>query len=63
MQLWCDGNLDDVPAFEKQKRRKVCFVIEPLHLWNSIAHMALTQDCELLNTLQADFKCIETESL
>jgi type I restriction enzyme M protein len=32
------------------------------HLWNSIANLARTQNAELLNTLQAGFKYIETES-
>ena len=62
LQLWYEGNLADAPAFEKQMRRKVHYVIEPLHLWSSIASMARTQDAELLNTLQAGFKYIETES-
>lgn len=62
LQLWYEGNLDDVPEFEKQMRRKVHYVIEPLHLWSSIAHMARTQDSEMLSTLQAGFKYIETES-
>lgn len=62
LQLWYEGNLDDVPAFEKQMRRKVHYVIEPLHLWSSIAQMARTQDGELLRTLQQGFKYIETES-
>ena len=62
LQLWYDANLDDVPEFERQMRRKVHYVIEPLHLWSSIAHMARTQDAELLHTLQAGFKYIETES-
>jgi len=43
-------------------RRKVHYVIQPPHLWNSIANMARTQNGELLNTLQAGFKYIETES-
>jgi len=43
-------------------RRQVHDVIEPQHLWNSMAQMARTQDSELLNTLQAGFKYIETES-
>jgi type I restriction enzyme M protein len=38
------NNPDDVPEFEKQMRRKVHYVIEPQHLWNSIAEMARTQD-------------------
>jgi type I restriction enzyme M protein len=43
-------------------RRKVHYVIQPAHLWNSIANLARTQNAELLNTLQAGFKYIETES-
>ncbi|MDP3137216.1 MAG: type I restriction-modification system subunit M, partial [Burkholderiaceae bacterium] len=55
-------NPDDVQAFEKQMRRKVHYVILPMHLWSSIAHMARTQNPELLNVLQSGFKYIETES-
>ena len=62
LALWYANNVDDVPAFEKQMRRKVHYVIEPQHLWNSIANLARTQNGELLNTLQAGFKYIETES-
>jgi type I restriction enzyme M protein len=62
LQLWYSRNTEDVAEFEKQMRRKVHYVIEPLHLWNSIANMARTQNRELLNTLQAGFKYIETES-
>ena len=62
LAVWYENNLDDVPAFEKQMRRKVHYVIQPRHLWNSIASMARTQNAELLNTLQAGFKYIETES-
>jgi type I restriction enzyme M protein len=62
LQLWYESNLSDVPAFEKQMRRKVHYVIKPEHLWNSIANLARTQDAFLLNTLQAGFKYIETES-
>ncbi|MBZ9857982.1 type I restriction-modification system subunit M [Mesorhizobium sp. CA13] len=62
LQAWYDENPDDVPEFEKQMRRKVHYVIQPPHLWNSIANMARTQDGELLNTLQAGFKYIENES-
>jgi type I restriction enzyme M protein len=51
-----------VPEFEKQMRRKVHYVIEPQHLWSNIANMARTQDIDLLHTLQAGFKYIETES-
>jgi type I restriction enzyme M protein len=59
---WYAKNVDDIPAFEKQMRRKVHYVIQPAHLWNSIANLARTQNAELLNTLQAGFKYIETES-
>ncbi len=62
LALWYAGNVDDIPAFEKQMRRKVHYVIQPAHLWNSIANLARTQNAELLNTLQAGFKYIETES-
>jgi len=62
LSLWYANNPDDVPEFEKQMRRKVHYVIQPTHLWNSIANMARTQNGELLNTLQAGFKYIETES-
>lgn len=62
LQLWYEGNPDDVPEFEKQMRRKVHYVIEPQHLWSSIARMARTQDGELLRTLQQGFNYIETES-
>jgi len=62
LALWYAHNVDDIPAFEKQMRRKVHYVIKPEHLWNSIANLARTQNAELLNTLQAGFKYIETES-
>ncbi len=55
-------NKKDVSDFEKQMRRKVHYVIQPSHLWNSIAEMARTQNGKLLNTLQAGFKYIENES-
>lgn len=62
LAVWYADNAADVPEFEKQMRRKVHYVIEPRHLWNSIAHMARTQHAGLLNTLQEGFKYIETES-
>ena len=62
LSVWYENNGGDVPAFEKQMRLKAHYVIRPEHLWTSIAHMAKTQDDELLNTLQAGFKYIETES-
>ncbi|WP_395667368.1 type I restriction-modification system subunit M [Rhodoferax sp.] len=62
LAVWYADNAADVPEFEKQMRRKVHYVIEPQHLWSSIASMARTQDGELLHTLQEGFKYIETES-
>jgi len=62
LAIWYANNPDDVADFEKQVRRKVHYVIKPDHLWASIANLARTQNGELLNTLQAAFKYIETES-
>ena len=62
LSVWYDRNPGDVPAFEKQMRLKAHYVIRPDHLWASIAHMARTQNGELLNTLQAGFKYIENDS-
>ncbi len=62
LALWYANNVDDIPEFEKQMRRKVHYVIQPAHLWNSIANLARTQNAELLNTLQAGFKYIQDES-
>ena len=62
LALWYASNVKDTAEFEKQMRRKVHYVIRPEHLWSSIANMARTQNTELLNTLQAGFKYIETES-
>jgi type I restriction enzyme M protein len=59
---WYTQNAHDIPDFEKQMRLKVHYVIKPEHLWNSIANQARMQDAELLSTLQAGFKYIETES-
>lgn len=62
LAVWYEQNPKDVAEFEKQMRRKVHYVIQPQHLWGSIAEMARTQDRELLNTLQAAFSYIENES-
>jgi type I restriction enzyme M protein len=62
LALWYANNVDDIPSFEKQMRRKVHYVIQPQYLWNSIANLARTQNADLLSTLQAGFKYIETES-
>ena len=62
LSVWYEQNPGDVSAFEKQMRLKAHYVIRPEHLWASIAHMARTQNGELLNTLQDGFKYIENES-
>jgi len=62
LSVWYEQNEDDVPAFEKQMRRKVHYVIEPAHLWSSIAELARTQHDDLLLTLQQGFKYIENKS-
>jgi type I restriction enzyme M protein len=46
--------VDDIPEFEKEMRRKVHYVIQPPHLWSSIANQVRTQNAELLNTLQSE---------
>lgn len=62
LQLWYEENLEDVPEFEKQMRRKVHYVIEPQHLWDSVVEHARTQSKYLLDTLYEGFKYIENES-
>jgi len=60
--IWYVANEEDVPAFEKQMRRKVHYVVKPDHLWNNISEMARTQNGELLLTLEEGFRYIENES-
>ncbi|MBL1275658.1 MAG: type I restriction-modification system subunit M [Ectothiorhodospiraceae bacterium] len=62
LAVWYEQNVEDIPAFEKQMRRKVHYVIEPQHLWGSIAELARNQHADLLKTLQQGFKYIENES-
>ena len=62
LQVWYEENPSDVAAFEKQMRRKVHYVVEPAHLWSSIAELARTQHDDLLLTLQQGFKYIENKS-
>lgn len=62
LQLWYEGNLEDVEEFEKQMRRKVHYVIKPQYLWSNITEMARTQDDELLVILDRGFKYIQDES-
>lgn len=60
--LWYEKNAEDIPAFEKQMRRKVHYVLEPQYLWSNISELARKQDDELLDTLQKGFKYIENKS-
>ncbi|EIC21146.1 type I restriction-modification system subunit M [Thiorhodovibrio frisius] len=62
LALWYQANAADVPAFEKQMRRKVHYVIHPDYLWTSIFDRARTQNAELLQTLERGFQYIENES-
>jgi type I restriction enzyme M protein len=62
LALWYEANKDDTVEFEKQMRRKVHYVIEPAHLWSSIAELARMQSKELLRTLESGFKYIENQS-
>jgi len=62
LQLWYEGNENDVAEFEKQMRRKVHYVIEPRYLWGNIVQLAKEQNDDLLNTLQKGFKYIEEQS-
>ena len=59
---WYDDNPNDTAQFEKLMNRKLHYVIAPQYLWSHIAHLARTQDDELLTTLQKGFKYIEEDS-
>ncbi len=62
----CLSGTSTTPTMWRRSRSrcgyKAHYVIQPPHLWNSIAYMARTQNGELLNTLQAGFKYIENDS-
>jgi type I restriction enzyme M protein len=62
LSVWYAENAAEVSDFEKQMRRKVHYVIEPQHLWSSIAELARIQNGELLHTLEKGFKYIENQS-
>lgn len=62
LTLWYASNPDDHKQFEDQMRRKVHYVIEPKHLWSSIAELARTQHYDLLHRLEDGFRYIENES-
>ena len=62
LSVWYETNINDVPEFEKQMRRKIHYVIEPQYLWRNISELARTQNGDLLNTLEKGFKYVENES-
>ncbi|KIQ60268.1 type I restriction-modification system subunit M [Pseudomonas fluorescens] len=62
LAIWYEENERDIEDFEKQMRLKVHYVIEPQHLWSSVAEMARTHDHDLLDTLWKGFKYIEEKS-
>jgi len=62
LAIWYEDNAADTEDFEKQMRLKVHYVIEPQHLWSSVAEMARTQHDDLLDTLWKAFKYIEEKS-
>lgn len=62
LAIWYEENERDIEDFEKQMRLKVHYVIEPQHLWSSVAEMARTHDHDLLDTLWKGFKYIEEQS-
>ena len=51
LQTWYNENPNDTELFEKQMRRKIHYVIEPLYLWDNIVELARTQSNDLLQTL------------
>jgi type I restriction enzyme M protein len=59
---WYEENEADIPAFEKQMRKKVHYVIKPQYLWSNIAELARRQDDDLLITLEEGFRYIENQS-
>jgi len=62
LTIWYEKNINDIPEFEKQMRRKVHYVIKPEYLWSNISEMARTQDKELLDIIDKGFRYIENES-
>ena len=62
LQTWYDENPNDTELFEKQMRRKLHYVIEPLYLWDNIVELARKQSNELLQTLEKGFNYIEDKT-
>ena len=59
---WYAQNPEEIAGFETYMRRKIHFVIRPVHLWSHIAELARTQSDDLLTTIEQGFKFIEEES-
>ena len=62
LQTWYNENPNDTELFEKQMRRKIHYVIEPLYLWDNIVELARTQSNDLLQTLEKGFNYIEDKT-
>lgn len=62
LQTWYNENPNDTELFEKQMRRKIHYVIEPLYLWDNIVELAKTQSNDLLLTLEKGFNYIEDKT-
>jgi type I restriction enzyme M protein len=62
LKVWYAQNPGDIQLFEDQMRRRIHYIIKPQYLWTHIAHLARTQDDNLLKTLAAGFKHIEDDS-
>ena len=62
LQTWYHENPNDTELFEKQMRRKIHYVIEPLYLWDNIVELARTQSNDLLQTLEKGFNYIEDKT-
>jgi type I restriction enzyme M protein len=62
LAIWYSANIEDVPEFEKQMRRKIHYIIKPEYLWSTIAELARTHKDSLLEKLEEGFRFIETQS-
>ena len=62
LQTWYDENPNDTELFEKQMRRKLHYVIEPLYLWDNIVELARKQSNELKKKKKKGFNYIEDKT-
>ncbi len=62
LQVWYAQNSADIAAFENLMRRSAQYVVKPDYLWNNIAELSRVQNEKVLETLDAGFTYIETES-